>query len=148
MSEISPNKSKDFRVQKSAGSRSSLQHLTPLQKYEAELKAFNEKKASDKLAQQIQNKEKVKEDFQQLRMGRIILMDEAGQPKQDIREDEKDKLENLSGFEKRKAVLAKSGVLNYLKPFYENDWNKALDMSEKNLTLAVSLNHSSFLLCT
>jgi hypothetical protein len=111
--------------------------VTPLQRYEASLKAYRAYLESEKVKSHINTKDLVKAEHDAMRLERLILMEEAGQVKVDIKPAERDALYGLTAFQRRKAILAKCGVLNYLKPFYESGWNRPLDMSEKNLTLAV-----------
>lgn len=68
-----------------------------------------------------------------IRMHRFYIMEEAGQPTLDIKPDEQSELDHMTSSQKRKAILGQSGVLNYLRPFYENAWNRRLDMSEKRV---------------
>lgn len=81
----------------------------------------------------MQSREIARQELENQRMQRLVLMDESGQPKVDIRPDEERIIDNLSDFEKRKIVISNCGVLKYLQPFYENKWNHRTDMSMKNL---------------
>lgn len=93
---------------------------------QAEIDQFNQAKAAHQKSLNL------------LRMKRLVLMDEAGQVKHGINSGEREALQAMDDKSKRKIVLKNSGVFNYLKPFYENDWNKVYYASKKNLNLYFS----------
>lgn len=117
-----------------------------LQKYEAVLKQHEEQVKQEQIQRVNRSKEEDHRSLEKLRLKRLILMDESGQPPLDIQPTEQSYLNQLSEVDRKKEVLSKGDTLKYLRPFYENKWNHAIDLSNKSVRSYVSLNSSTTVL--
>ena len=113
-----------------------------LAKYQANVESYKAEVARAQIEKINTMREKNKDVLNNIRMHRFILMDEAGQPKVDLRPEEALHLREISSVQKRKAILGQSGVLKYLQPFYENSWNHKISMSSKRVRHYVGRRNS------
>lgn len=81
----------------------------------------------------MQNRDRTRQEVENCRLNRFVLMEESGQPKIDIQPEEAKIIGDLSDDDRRRIIVNRSGVFKYLQPFYENKWNHKMDISDKNL---------------
>lgn len=110
-----------------------LQEQKRLAKYQANLKAFKDETYQAHIDRVNHLRQLSHERLKTIRMHRLIVMDEAGQPIADIHPEEEKKIQEIDSLVKRKEILDQTGVMRYLQPFYENTWNHKITMSAKRV---------------
>lgn len=115
-----------------------------LEEYLANVQAYKEEMVKAHIEKVNSTRDSNKNRLQRIRMHRFLVMEEAGQPMIDIKPEEENEIHHKSALQRKKAILAQSGVLKYLQPFYENSWNHKINMSSKRVKHYVDYGNRVF----